>query len=92
MALMNATKTLKSALLAGVVSVMGLSFTATVLDVNVAQAQQPRQFSAKAGEVVNAALQYINTDQYSAALSELNRAIAFPELNPYEKSIIYQMQ
>ena len=94
MALMNTAKSLKSALLAGVVSVMGLSFAGTVANVNVATAQdqQSRQFSAKAGEVVNAALQFINTDQYSAALSELNKAIAFPDLNPYEKSIIYQMQ
>ena len=96
-ALMNATKTLKTALLTGMVSVIGLSFGATVTQTHVAVAQDgqeapTRQFGAKAGEIVNAALEFINTDQHSAALGELNKALAIPDLNPYEKSIIYQMQ
>ncbi|MEP6342488.1 MAG: hypothetical protein ABJ275_04165 [Maricaulaceae bacterium] len=94
MALMNVSKSLKSALIAGTISVMGISFSGTMIGANVAVAQDApvRQFGAKAGEIVNSALQFINTDQYSAALGELNKALAFPDLIPYEKSIIYQMQ
>jgi tetratricopeptide (TPR) repeat protein len=57
-----------------------------------AQAPEGRQFGAKAGEIVNEALQFMNSNQYSAALSKLNEAAALPELNAYEKSTIYQMQ
>ncbi len=51
-----------------------------------------RQFSAKAGEAVNAALQLINSNQHSAALSQLGNVLAMPDLNPYERSMVYQMQ
>jgi tetratricopeptide (TPR) repeat protein len=51
-----------------------------------------RQFGAKAGEIVNAALQFMTANQHSPALAELNKALALPELNPYERSTIYQMQ
>jgi len=51
-----------------------------------------RQFSAKAGEAVNEALQLINSNQHSAALSQLSNVLNFPELNAYERSTIYQMQ
>ncbi len=50
-----------------------------------------RQFSAAAGEKVNAALQLINSNQYGAAISTLNEALAMPDLNPYERSTTYQM-
>jgi len=51
-----------------------------------------RQFSSKAGEVVNAALQLINSNQHNAALSKLNEALGIQGLNPYERGTIYQMQ
>jgi len=51
-----------------------------------------RQFSAKAGEAVNEALQLINSEQHSAALSQLSNVLTFPDLNAYERSTIYQMQ
>ena len=51
-----------------------------------------RQFSSKAGEAVNEALQLINSDQHSAALSKLSNVLTFPDLNAYERSTIYQMQ
>jgi len=51
-----------------------------------------RQFSAKAGEVVNAALQFINSNQHSAALSKLSEALNISPLNAYERSTINQMQ
>lgn len=51
-----------------------------------------RQFSAKAGGVVNEALTLINEDQHQAGLSKLNQALQIDPLNAYEKSTIYQMQ
>ncbi len=55
------------------------------------QPTEGRQFSAKAGEVVNEALQQMNSNNNAAAISTLQRAIALPDLNAYEKSTIYQM-
>ena len=84
---------LKSALFASAVATMGVSFAATSVGVNVAYAQDAsRQFSAATGEIVNNALQFLNSDQYQAALSELSKAVAIPDTNAYERSIIYQMQ
>jgi len=51
-----------------------------------------RQFSAKAGEIVNEALQLINSNQHSAALGKLGEALGISPLNAYERSTIYQMQ
>ena len=51
-----------------------------------------RQFSAKAGEIVVAAQEFMKLEQYGPAISELNRALGMPELNPYERGVIHQMQ
>ncbi len=51
-----------------------------------------RQFSAKAGGIVNEALTAINEEQFSVALASLNKALALPDLNPYEKATIHQMR
>ena len=51
-----------------------------------------RQFSAKTGELVNSALQALNMDNYPLALVHLDKALHHPDLNPYEKSIIFQMK
>lgn len=51
-----------------------------------------RQFSSAAGEIVNEALQFMNSNQYGPALSKLNEALAISDLNAYERSTIYQMQ
>ncbi len=51
-----------------------------------------RQFSSKAGAVVNEALTLINSNQHSAALSKLNEALSINPLNAYERATIYQMQ
>ncbi len=66
------------------VSSAGLSGTAFAQD-------EGRQFSAKAGEKVNEALTLANGGQNQAALTILQEAIANPDLNPYERSTIYQM-
>ena len=73
-------------LTAGSVSV---SLTAPVY---AQSASEGRQFSSKAGEAVNEALQLINSEQHSAALSQLSNVLTFPDLNAYERSTIYQMQ
>lgn len=62
---------------------------------NDSQASAPaegRQFSSAAGEKVNEALQFMNSNQFGPALSKLSEALAIPELNGYERSTIYQMQ
>ena len=50
-----------------------------------------RQFSADAGEKVNEALTLANGGQTQSAISILQSAITQPDLNPYERSTIYQM-
>ena len=50
-----------------------------------------RQFSAKAGEQVNAAIELAGSGQNQAAINVLQGAIASPDLTPYERSTIYQM-
>ena len=54
--------------------------------------EEGRQFSAKAGEAVNEALQLINSNQHSAAVSKLSNVLTMPDLNAYERSTVYQMQ
>ena len=51
-----------------------------------------RQFSAKTGEIVVAAQELLKSEQYGPAISELNRALGLPDLNAYERGMIYQMQ
>ena len=56
------------------------------------QSTEGRQFSAKAGGIVNEALTAMNEDQYTVALAALNKAIALPKLNTYEQATIHQMR
>lgn len=72
-------------------SVVGTVSVAFAPSTAYAQAEG-RQFSSAAGEIVNAALQFINSNQHSAALGKLNEALALPTLNAYERGTIYQMQ
>ena len=51
-----------------------------------------RQFSSKAGEKVLEAQNLMSENQFQPALGILNEVLGFPELNPYEKSTVYQMQ
>ncbi len=52
---------------------------------------ESRQFSAKSGEKVNAANEFMNADNFNAAIGVLNEALAIPDLTPYERSITYQI-
>ena len=71
-------------------SAMGIIATHTV---DQAQAQDPaaRQFTSATGAVVLEAQNFMQSNQYSAAASKLQEAIALPNLNAYERSVIYQM-
>ena len=75
-----------TAMCLGTIGVSGLVSAAYV------QTTEGRQFSAKAGETVNEALQFINSNQHSAALSKLSEALSISPLNAYERSTINQMQ
>ncbi len=63
--------------------------TATFTPEAQAQAVEGRQFGSASGQLVNDAQTLAQSEQYSAALSKLNEAIAMPDLNPYERSTIY---
>ena len=82
--------TLKSALISASL-VFGGAAVVTAMTVLPANAQEGRQFGANAGQIVNDALQFINSNQHSAAINKLNEALGIPELNAYERSTIYQM-
>lgn len=58
------------------------------------EAEQPnenRQFSSATGQIVLVAQEFMTAEQYSAAIPELNKALALPDLNPYERGIINQL-
>jgi len=82
------------------IAICGAVFSASVTDANAQRrnkqqeeaAAEGRQFGAKAGEIVNKALEAMNANKNSEALNLINKALALPNLNPYEKSTIYQMQ
>jgi len=94
MAFKNKKMSLKHILRTTALAVMtlGSANIAMVATTDIAQAQESRQFSSATGAIVNEALQFINSEQHSAALGKLSEALAIPELNAYERSIINQMQ
>jgi len=94
MAFKNKKMSLKHILRTTALAVMtlGAANIAMVATTDIAQAQESRQFSSATGAIVNEALQFINSEQHSAALGKLSEALVIPELNAYERSIIHQMQ
>jgi len=54
--------------------------------------EQSRQFTAKAGEIVLEAQNFITAEQNKEALGKLAEALIITDLNAYERSTIYQMQ
>ena len=77
-------------------AVVAATFMATILvssATSYAQEAAPetRQFTAKSGEKVNAANEFMNADNFGAAIGVLNEALALPNLSAYEKSITYQI-
>jgi len=51
-----------------------------------------RQFGAKAGAIVNEALEFMTADNFTAANVSLGKALALPKLNAYERATIHQMR
>lgn len=92
MAFTKKTKSLKHNLINSALAVLMAGFMSVSVAGSSFAQEEGRQFSAKAGEAVNEALQLINAEQHSAALSQLNTVLGFPDLNAYERSTIYQMQ
>lgn len=56
-----------------------------------AQADEGRQFDAKSGEAVNNAQTLATAGDNQGAVNALNQALNLPDLNPYERSTMYQM-
>lgn len=54
--------------------------------------EEGRQFGAEAGALVSEANELTNADQFQQSIAKLNEALGLSDLNPYEKSIIYQVQ
>jgi len=96
-AVLSAKRSFKSLLLASVMAVSGASFTSVLSGQTLAFAQDEapdpgRQFGSAAGEVVLEAQNFYTAEDFGSALAKLSQALAIPELNPYEKSVIYQLQ
>lgn len=53
---------------------------------------QSRQFSEESGEIVLRGQDFLARGQYESALNTLSESLSLGDLNPYEQSIIYQMQ
>jgi len=99
---MTQSFSLKKALFSAVLAVTttGVISVSFVQDANAqrnrnSQQEAPaegRQFSAKAGEIVLEAQNFMTANQHSAALGKLSEALGISPLNAYERSTIYQMQ
>lgn len=91
---MSLTRSIRKGLSASAFAFIAMT-TVCMIAPSTAMAQEAapegRQFSAKAGEIVNAANELVTANQFQAAINKLNEALALP-LNPYEKSITYQLQ
>ena len=83
--------TLKSAMMSASLMIGGAAVISAMTTAPAFAQEEGRQFGSAAGQVVNDALQMINSGQHGAAVSKLNEAIAIPALNAYERSTIYQM-
>ncbi|MEP3891160.1 MAG: hypothetical protein ABJN69_11930 [Hellea sp.] len=79
---------------ASALAIMTYAFLAGAAPMAFAQENDAasRQFSAKAGEVVLKAQSLITANEFQAALTLLGDAKDIPDLTPYERSIIGQMQ
>ncbi|MBC6403237.1 MAG: hypothetical protein GDA39_00670 [Hyphomonadaceae bacterium] len=86
-------RSFKQALYVGAAAVLSVASTLSVMAPSVAHAQatEGRQFGAKAGAIVNEALQFLNSNEFASAAAKLKEAISLSDLNPYERSTIYQM-
>ena len=86
---LRAASLLGSSLLAvAAIGVSGVTFSSAAF---AQEADEGRQFDAKSGEAVNAALTQANAGDHGGAVNTLNNALNLPDLNAYERSTMYQM-
>ncbi len=83
--------TLTEAAASVIMALACLSFTASPAIAKQASSES-RQFSARTGEKVLEAQNHIMAEEYAAALAKLAMALNLPDLSPYERAMIYQMQ
>jgi len=76
---------------ASLLAIATIGFSSATLTTAAFAQEEGRQFSAEAGEKVNEALTLANGGQTQAAIGILQSTISKPDLNPYERSTIYQM-
>jgi tetratricopeptide (TPR) repeat protein len=85
-------KNLKSNLSVGALTLIFFAIPALAA-ANTVQSQPStaRQFGAVSGQAVNEALVLLEAKQHGAVITKLSGALEFADLNPYERSTIYQM-
>ena len=96
---LSLTKMIRNGLSASAFALSTVALVAVIVPMT-AQAQdsdeekpaEGRQFGAKAGAIVNEANELTTANQFQQSINKLNEALALPDLNPYETSIIYQIQ
>lgn len=72
------------------VALSGVAFNGAAIAQD-APADEGRQFDAKSGEAVNSAQTMASAGDNAGAVNALVSALNLPDLNPYEKSTMYQM-
>jgi len=72
------------------VALSGVAFNGAAIAQD-APADEGRQFDAKSGEAVNSAQTMAGAGDNAGAVNALVSALNLPDLNPYEKSTMYQM-
>jgi len=70
------------------VALSGVAFNSAAI---AQDADEGRQFDAKSGEAVNSAQTMAGAGDNAGAVNALVAALNLPDLNPYEKSTMYQM-
>lgn len=95
---LSLTKMIRNGLSASVFALASVTMVAAVAPMtahaqdNEEKPEEGRQFGAEAGALVSEANELTNANQYQQSIAKLNEALALPDLNPYERSIIYQIQ
>jgi tetratricopeptide (TPR) repeat protein len=76
---------------ASCLAVAALSLSAVAPSSAAFAQEEGRQFDAKSGELVSQAQTQATAGDNQGAVNTLNQALALPDLNPYERSTMYQM-
>jgi len=78
--MMSLTRSIRKGLSASVFAFIAMTTVCAIAPTAAvaqdAEAVEGRQFSSKAGEIVNAANEFVTANQYQAAINKLNEALA----------------